>query len=79
MKNRKCPYKGSLCLDYGGCESCEWSNLINRYENRIKKLKAERVVIGRVAWNLARELNLTDKEFGAEIKAARKEVKGEKK
>lgn len=39
MKNRKCPYKGSLCLDYGSCESCEWGKLINRYEKRIKRLK----------------------------------------
>lgn len=79
MKNRRCPYKGSLCLDYGSCESCEWGNLINRYEKRIKRLKTERVVIGRVAWNIARELNLTDEEFGAKIRAAKKEVKGEKK
>ena len=39
MKNIKCPYKGSLCLDYGRCESCKWSNLVNRYEKRIKRLK----------------------------------------
>ena len=41
MKNRKCPYKGSLCLDYGSCESCEWGKLINRYEKRIKRLKTK--------------------------------------
>ena len=41
MKNRKCPYKGSLCLDYGNCESCEWGKLINRYEKRIKRQKTK--------------------------------------
>lgn len=79
MKNRKCPYKGSLCLDYGSCESCEWSNLINRYERRIKRLKTELATIKFVAAQLANELNMTDDEFAKEVKAARNKVKGEKK
>ena len=79
MKNRKCPYKGSLCLDYGSCESCEWSNLINRYEKRIKRLKTELATMKLVAAALANDLNMTDEEFDEEVKAARKKVKGEKK
>lgn len=79
MKNRKCPYKGSLCLDYGSCESCEWSNLINRYERRIKRLKTELATMKIVAAQLSIDLNLTDEEFGEEVKAARNKVKGEKK
>lgn len=79
MKNRKCPYKGSLCLDYGSCESCEWSNLINRYERRIKRLKTELATMKIVAAQLSIDLNLTDEEFAEEVKAARKKVKGEKK
>lgn len=72
MKNRKCPYKGSLCLDYGSCESCEWSNLINRYERRIKRLKTELATMKIVAAQLSIDLNLTDEEFAEEVKAARK-------
>ena len=79
MKNRKCPYKGSLCLDYGSCESCEWGKLINRYEKRIKRLKTELATMKLVAAALANDLNMTDEEFDEEVKAARKKVKGEKK
>ena len=79
MKNRKCPYKGSLCLDYGSCESCEWGKLINRYEKRIKRLKTELAAMRLVAASLANELNITDEEFDEEVKTARKKVKGEKK
>lgn len=39
MKQRKCPYRGELCHDYGDCESCEWSGLITKYERKIVRLK----------------------------------------
>lgn len=79
MKYRICPNK-DLCRDYraNNCDGCALGEKFTRQAREIKKLKAERVVIGRVAWNLARELNMTDEEFGAEIRAAKKEVKGEK-
>lgn len=40
MKNRKCPYKGDLCYDYGDCENCKWGKLIDKYERKIKRLKS---------------------------------------
>ena len=41
MKNRKCPYKGNLCWDYGACENCEWGKLIDKYERKIKRLQSQ--------------------------------------
>ena len=37
MKQRKCPYRGNLCYDYGACEECEFGTLISKYESKIKR------------------------------------------
>lgn len=44
---------------------------------KIKNLKTELAAIKLVATSLANELNMTDEEFDAEVKASRKKVTGE--
>ena len=43
MKQRKCPsgrHNGiTACWDYGSCEECAFGKMIQRYENRIARLK----------------------------------------
>lgn len=48
MKQRKCK-RGKLgfCYDYGNCNDCEISQTIEKYERKIKKLKAENEVLNR--------------------------------
>lgn len=42
MKQRKCKQgKLGFCYDYGNCDDCIFSQMIAKYENKIKKLKAE--------------------------------------
>lgn len=42
MKQRKCKQgKLGFCYDYGNCDDCMFSQMIAKYENKIKKLKAE--------------------------------------
>lgn len=42
MKQRKCEQgKLGFCYDYGNCDDCIFSQMIAKYENKIKKLKAE--------------------------------------
>lgn len=42
MKQQKCKL-GKLggCLDFGICDDCMFSNMINKYERKIKRLKAK--------------------------------------
>lgn len=43
MKQRKCPSGRhnsiTACWDYGSCEECAFGKMIQRYENRIARLK----------------------------------------
>lgn len=42
MKQRKCPYgKDTFCFDYGCCEECVFGLVIDKYERKIKRLKAK--------------------------------------
>jgi len=42
MKQRKCPYgKDIFCFDYGCCEECVFGLVIDKYERKIKRLKAK--------------------------------------
>lgn len=46
MKQRKCK-QGKLggCYDYGNCDDCVFSQMIVKYENKIKKLKARNEIL----------------------------------
>lgn len=48
MKQQKCK-RGKLgfCYDYGNCEGCEISDMIIRYEGKIKRLKAKNETLNR--------------------------------
>ena len=39
MKERKCPYKGRNCCNYGFCGDCDWHLLIAKYEKKISRLQ----------------------------------------
>ncbi len=42
MKQRKCKLgKIGGCLDYGICDDCIFSKMIDKYERKIKRLKAK--------------------------------------
>lgn len=41
-KQRKCPYKGDLCYDYGECETCTWNKIIvqrDKYKLKYKECR----------------------------------------
>lgn len=64
-KQRKCPYKGDLCYDYGECETCTWNKIIvqrDKYKLKYKELKNHFVQIAEALEILQEDLmRLRDK------------------